>query len=41
VPRENVWVTDIKGVVYEGRTELMDPDKAVYAQRPTCAPWAR
>jgi malate dehydrogenase (oxaloacetate-decarboxylating)(NADP+) len=29
------------GVVYEGRTELMDPDKAVYAQRPTCAPWAR
>ncbi|HOV18019.1 MAG TPA: NADP-dependent malic enzyme [Ottowia sp.] len=33
VPRENVWVTDIKGLVYEGRTELMDPDKAVYAQQ--------
>jgi malate dehydrogenase (oxaloacetate-decarboxylating)(NADP+) len=33
VRRENVWVTDIKGVVYEGRTELMDPDKAVYAQK--------
>ena len=32
VRRENVWVTDIKGLVYEGRTELMDPDKAVYAQ---------
>ena len=33
VPRENVWVTDIKGLVYDGRTELMDPDKAVYAQK--------
>ena len=30
--RENIWVTDIKGVVFEGRTELMDPDKAQYAQ---------
>ncbi len=33
VPLENVWVTDIHGLVYEGRTELMDPDKAVYAQK--------
>jgi malate dehydrogenase (oxaloacetate-decarboxylating)(NADP+) len=33
IKREHVWVTDIKGVVYEGRTELMDPDKAVYAQK--------
>jgi len=33
VRRENVWVIDIKGLVYEGRTELMDPDKAVYAQK--------
>ena len=33
VRRENVWVTDIKGLVFEGRTELMDPDKAVYAQK--------
>jgi malate dehydrogenase (oxaloacetate-decarboxylating)(NADP+) len=32
VRRENVWITDIKGVVYQGRTELMDPDKAIYAQ---------
>ena len=32
VPRKNIWVTDIHGLVYEGRTELMDPDKAVYAQ---------
>ncbi|RMX04198.1 NADP-dependent malic enzyme [Corticibacter populi] len=31
--RENVWVTDIKGVVYEGRTELMDEIKATYAQK--------
>jgi malate dehydrogenase (oxaloacetate-decarboxylating)(NADP+) len=30
--RENVFVTDLAGVVYEGRTELMDPDKAIYAQ---------
>ncbi len=36
VRRENVWVTDLAGVVYEGRTELMDPDKAQYAQ-PTAA----
>jgi malate dehydrogenase (oxaloacetate-decarboxylating)(NADP+) len=32
LPRENVWVTDLAGVVYEGRTELMDPDKAQFAQ---------
>lgn len=30
---ENIWVTDIEGVVYEGRTELMDPDKARFAQK--------
>ena len=34
--RENVFISDIKGVVYEGRTELMDEYKAVYAQ-PTTA----
>jgi malate dehydrogenase (oxaloacetate-decarboxylating)(NADP+) len=33
MPRENIWVTDLAGLVYEGRTELMDPDKAVFAQR--------
>ncbi|MDE2078271.1 MAG: NADP-dependent malic enzyme [Burkholderiales bacterium] len=33
VPRENIWVTDLAGVVYEGRAELMDPDKAVFAQK--------
>ncbi len=31
--RENIWVTDIEGVVYEGRTALMDEYKAVFAQR--------
>ncbi|TAK93533.1 MAG: NADP-dependent malic enzyme [Aquabacterium sp.] len=33
VPRENIWVTDLAGVVYEGRVELMDPDKAAFAQK--------
>ncbi len=32
LPRENIFVCDIKGVVYQGRTELMDPWKSVYAQ---------
>ncbi|QFU16272.1 NADP-dependent malic enzyme [Microvirga thermotolerans] len=31
--RENIWVTDIEGVVYEGREALMDRWKAVYAQK--------
>jgi malate dehydrogenase (oxaloacetate-decarboxylating)(NADP+) len=30
--RENVWLTDLAGVVYEGRQELMDPEKARFAQ---------
>ncbi|WP_068080831.1 NADP-dependent malic enzyme [Polycladidibacter stylochi] len=30
---ENIWVTDIHGVVYEGRPELMDEWKAVFAQK--------
>jgi malate dehydrogenase (oxaloacetate-decarboxylating)(NADP+) len=33
VPRENIWVTDLAGVVYDGRTELMDEDKIVFAQK--------
>ncbi|MCP5269784.1 MAG: NADP-dependent malic enzyme [Burkholderiaceae bacterium] len=32
VPRQNIWVTDLAGVVYSGRTELMDEDKAQFAQ---------
>ncbi|GAB4035010.1 MAG: NADP-dependent malic enzyme [Rubrivivax sp.] len=36
VRRENIWVTDLAGVVYTGRTELMDEDKAQFAQ-PTAA----
>jgi malate dehydrogenase (oxaloacetate-decarboxylating)(NADP+) len=33
LPRENVWVTDLAGVVYEGRKELMDEDKIQFAQK--------
>ncbi|MEQ9123538.1 MAG: phosphate acyltransferase, partial [Alphaproteobacteria bacterium] len=31
--RENIWVTDIAGVVFEGRQQEMDEWKAVYAQK--------
>ncbi|MEI6761045.1 MAG: NADP-dependent malic enzyme [Betaproteobacteria bacterium] len=33
IPRQNIFVTDLAGVVYEGRTELMDEDKIVFAQK--------
>lgn len=33
IPVENIWVTDIKGLVYEGRTEEMDEIKARYAKK--------
>jgi len=33
LPLSNIWVTDLAGVVYEGRTELMDPEKARFAQK--------
>ncbi|TAK44446.1 MAG: NADP-dependent malic enzyme [Betaproteobacteria bacterium] len=33
LPLANITVTDIKGVVYEGRSEEMDPDKTRYARR--------
>ncbi|MFZ9137026.1 MAG: NADP-dependent malic enzyme [Hylemonella sp.] len=33
MPRQNIWVTDLAGVVYEGRTELMDEDKRQFAQK--------
>ena len=32
VKRENVWLCDIHGLVYEGRAEDMNPQKAAYAQ---------
>ena len=35
LPRHNIWLTDLAGVVYEGRAELMDEDKAQFAQRTT------
>ncbi len=31
--RENIWVSDIEGVVYGGRKALMDPWKAAFAQK--------
>ncbi|MFT3813055.1 MAG: NADP-dependent malic enzyme [Acidovorax sp.] len=31
--RKNVFVTDLAGVVYEGRTELMDDDKRQFMQK--------
>jgi malate dehydrogenase (oxaloacetate-decarboxylating)(NADP+) len=31
-PIENIYVTDLAGVVYKGRVELMDPDKERFAQ---------
>ena len=33
VKRENIWLCDIHGVVYEGRTEDMNPQKAAFAQK--------
>jgi malate dehydrogenase (oxaloacetate-decarboxylating)(NADP+) len=41
VSAENIWVTDRQGVVYEGRSDDMDPFKARYAQKPRRAPWVR
>jgi len=31
--KENIWASDIKGVVYEGRKEEMDENKARYARK--------
>ncbi|HEV2957271.1 MAG TPA: NADP-dependent malic enzyme [Xanthobacteraceae bacterium] len=33
VKREHIWVTDIEGLVYAGRTTLMDRWKAIYSQK--------
>ncbi len=33
LPVEHIWVSDIKGVVYQGRVEEMDENKARYARR--------
>ena len=33
IKRENIWVADIAGVVYAGRKEEMDDNKARYAQK--------
>ncbi|MRR31751.1 malate dehydrogenase, partial [bacterium] len=31
VPREHIWMNDIEGLVFRGRTELMFPEKAEFA----------
>jgi malate dehydrogenase (oxaloacetate-decarboxylating)(NADP+) len=33
MPYKNIFVTDLAGVVYEGRTELMDDDKRPFSQK--------
>jgi malate dehydrogenase (oxaloacetate-decarboxylating)(NADP+) len=33
LPRQNIYATDLAGVVYEGRKELMDEDKIQFAQK--------
>ena len=32
LPKKNIFVTDLAGVVYRGRVELMDPDKSEFVQ---------
>ncbi|PKO18206.1 MAG: malate dehydrogenase [Chloroflexi bacterium HGW-Chloroflexi-10] len=32
VPKENIWMTDIAGLIYEGRNVDMFPEKAFFAQ---------
>jgi malate dehydrogenase (oxaloacetate-decarboxylating)(NADP+) len=32
IPRKNIWVTDLVGVAYKGRQELMDPQKEPFCQ---------
>jgi malate dehydrogenase (oxaloacetate-decarboxylating)(NADP+) len=33
--RENIWATDLEGVIYEGREKLMNPWNSAYAQKTT------
>ncbi|AHD09962.1 NADP-dependent malic enzyme [Phaeobacter gallaeciensis] len=33
VKRENIWLCDLHGLVYEGRTEDMNPHKSAFAQK--------
>jgi len=35
LPVQHIWLTDLAGVVYQGRTELMDPEKTRFAQPTT------
>lgn len=40
VLRENIWMFDSKGLVYEGRTRSMFPEKAAFAQKHEPIPMA-
>src|SRR6218665_84531 len=33
IARQNIWVTDLAGVGYQGRSEVMDDDKIVFSQK--------
>ncbi|KAG1384937.1 hypothetical protein G6F59_017708 [Rhizopus arrhizus] len=33
LPLENIWVPDLEGVVFEGRSVLKEPDKERFAQK--------
>jgi len=35
ISRKNIWVTDLAGVAYKGRKELMDPEKEPFCQETT------
>lgn len=41
VPRENIWMCDIHGLVYKGRQEEMFPEKDLFAQGETPATLAQ
>lgn len=32
IPRQNIWLTDVAGLVYRGRPQEMFPEKEIYAQ---------
>ncbi len=33
IQRKNIWVTDLAGIAYKGRKELMDPEKEPFCQQ--------
>ena len=41
VKRENIWLVDIDGLIYEGRKTGHDPQQATIAQKTDRARWRR